>query len=59
MATDKEEMDEIMDGFITEMFGDELLKAKSLSEYQRLQIKNSMIMFSFAHRFTKTDNFLV
>lgn len=59
MATDKKEMDEIMDGFITEMFGDELLKSECVSEYQKVQIKNSMIMFSFAHRFTKTDNFLV
>ena len=51
-------MDEIIEGFITEMFGDELLKAEFLSDYQRLQIKNSMIMFAFAHRHNKSDNFL-
>lgn len=51
-------MDEIIEGFITELFGDELLKAEFLSDYQRLQIKNSMTMFAFAHRHNKSDNFL-
>jgi hypothetical protein len=59
MNTSKEDMDMMMTGFIEEILGKHIFASTSpLSELQKLQMKNSMIMFAQAHRHSKKDLFI-
>jgi hypothetical protein len=52
-------MDENLRMFIDHLFGVELLNSKQLSEDQKKQLVQSMMMFVFAHRHSKGDKFIV
>ena len=52
-------MDENLRMFIDHLFGPELLNSKQLSEDQKKQLVQSMMMFVFAHRHSKGDKFIV
>jgi hypothetical protein len=54
----KEEVEKNLINFIDHVFGKELLKSTKLSENERQQIIQSMMIFVFAHRHTKGDTFI-
>jgi len=55
----KDQVDLIMIEFIDETFGKEILKRQDiLSESERMQIINSLIMIVFSHRYSKGDKLI-
>ena len=59
MNISKQDMDNIMEGFLESTLGADFFSERSpLTELQKLQMKNSMIMFAQAHRSSKHYLFL-
>ena len=53
-------MDSIVSEFIDETFGNEILKRGDiLSDSERMQIVNSLILIVFSHRCSKNDRFIL
>ena len=55
----KEEMDALIERFLENTFGAQILSNPQLDKKSRQQMVNSMLMIVFSHRYTKGDKFLL